>query len=109
MPISTEMIVEVIPTNREMRPPYKSLANRSRPTSSVPRIWASDGGLLNPAARSVVYGSRSAKRGMNTTAKTKIVTIARPSIAFLLWINFFIAWLFRISFMVFFTFPPPSI
>ena len=63
MPISTEMIVEVIPTNREMRPPYKSLANRSRPTSSVPRIWASDGGLLNPAARSVVYGSKSVKKG----------------------------------------------
>ena len=37
IPMITEIIVDIIPTNREILPPYNSLANKSRPTSSVPK------------------------------------------------------------------------
>ncbi len=47
VPITTAMSVARMPTLSEIRAPYTTRENRSRPTESVPNQWSRDGPTRN--------------------------------------------------------------
>src|SRR5690606_19975106 len=66
------------PAPMERRPPSRTRANRSRPTSSVPNQWAVEGGCSR-RIKSTEFGSCRASQGAITDATRGTRTSSRPT------------------------------
>ncbi|CUP92701.1 Uncharacterised protein [Flavonifractor plautii] len=67
--------------SRDTRPPQSRRARRSRPTSSVPRGWAAEGGAQKPASRSLALGSSPSSGGRSSTASSSAHRISKQATA----------------------------
>ena len=83
IPITTLTAVEMIPTKRETRPPYRSRLSTSRPTSSPPRICFPPGGALNASA-SISASENGRNGGTNITISAIVSSTKNPATASLL-------------------------